>query len=72
MHYSCRLHSSTDNERSQQAGRVYIGCPDQVLVLAGSGDHGDYENIFFKKNLICPLAHRVWRTVKSEVGNSKI
>ena len=26
---------------------VYIGCPKQVLILAGSGDHGDNENIFF-------------------------
>ena len=33
-------------------GRVYIGCPEQVLVLAGSGDHEDYENIFFKKILL--------------------
>ena len=31
---------------------VYIGCPKQVLVLAGSGDHGDYENIFFIKILL--------------------
>ena len=23
--------------------------PEQVLVLAGSRDHGDYENIFFKR-----------------------
>ena len=28
---------------------VYIGCPKQALVLARSGDHGDYENIFFRK-----------------------
>ena len=26
---------------------VYIGCPKQALVLARSGDHEDYENIFF-------------------------
>ena len=30
---------------------VYIGCPKQVLVLAGPGDHGDCENIFFMKIL---------------------
>ena len=30
-------------------GRVYIGCPEQVLMLAGSGDHGYYENILKKK-----------------------
>ena len=28
---------------------VYIGCPEQALVLARSGDHGDYENIFLRK-----------------------
>ena len=28
---------------------VYIGCPEQALVLARSGDHGDYENIFVRK-----------------------
>ena len=28
---------------------VYIGCPKQALVLARSGDHGDYENIFVRK-----------------------
>ena len=28
---------------------VYIGCPKQALVLARSGDHGDYENIFLEK-----------------------
>ena len=31
---------------------VYIGCPKQVLVLAGHGDHGDCENIFFMKILL--------------------
>ena len=30
-------------------GTVYIGSPEQALVLARSGDHGDYENIFFRK-----------------------
>ena len=29
--------------------KVYIGCPKQVLVLAGCGDREDYENIFSKK-----------------------
>ena len=31
---------------------VYIGCPKQILILAGSGDLGDYDNISFKKILL--------------------
>ena len=32
----------------------HIAIPEQELVLVGSGDHGDYENIFFIKILPAP------------------